>query len=403
MDTFVSENSALGGLGSLDHSPLRDVARECGAVLREYAAETEVLRHVHPACITRLESAGLFKLLQPQVYGGHQISVTQFLGVTAELAKACPSTAWATMIYNGLMWVASLFPEAAQREFHVDPAPIFAGQLGPAGQARQVEGGYRFDGTFHFASGYAHANWLLAGSPVLDDNGAFLDHRIAALPKSQALMLDDWQTTSMAGTGSNSFVLKDVFVPAHMTLSGPAAIQGNYPTHLGVHNLYRNAFIPNAAWFLVGPMLGMAEGALEVFCAYTRGKPIAYTAHADQANATITHLQAGEAAMKIEAARALAERSTRLIYDYAECHEKMPFELRARLRGAAGNAAKLCREAIDILQAAGGGSVIKKTNPIQRYARDIQGASNHALIASGTVYEMYGRVLFGLDPNTPMV
>lgn len=390
--------------GSLDRSVMRERARACLPALRERAAETEKLRHTHPANIDLLQEAGLFKLLQPRYYGGYQVPVSQFLGVTSELATACPSTAWATMIYNGLMWVFSLFPKQAQDEIHGGPAPIIAGQLGPAGRARKVDGGYRVDGVFAFASGYRHANWLMAGAPVLDDDGNFFDHRIAVLPKSEATALDDWHTTSMAGTGSNSFVLKDVFVPEHRSLSGPAATQGKYASaHLSDQNLYRNAFVPNAAWFLLGPMLGMAEGALQSFCAYVRGKPIRYTGYADQANATVTHLQAGEAAMKIEAAKALAERATREIFDNAETGQPMEFADRARLRAAAGQAARLCREAIDILQAASGGSAIKETNAIQRFARDIQGASNHAVTLPASVYEMYGRILFGLDPNTPMV
>lgn len=389
--------------GALTGAALRERARECAPLLRRNAQETERLRHIHPENIEALRAAGLFRLLQPRHYGGHQVTLAEFLGVTAEVAKACPSSAWGVMIYNGLMWVMSLFPKQAQDEVHANGDAIIAGQLGPAGRARKVEGGYRFEGVFAFASGYAAANWLFAGSPVLDDAGNFLDHRIAVVPKSAATMLDDWHTTSMRGTGSNSFRLDDVFVPEHRTFSGPDGLAHRYPGPFGDQNLYRNSFIPNAAWFLVGPMIGMAEGALEAFCQMTPGKAIKYTGYADQGTAAVTHLQAGEAAMKIEAARALAERCTREIWEAAEAGVDMEFAARARSRAAAGAAAKLCREAIDILQAGGGGSVIKENNPIQRYARDIQGASNHAMIMPTSVNEIYGRVLFGLDPNTPMV
>ena len=399
-----TRDGASLAVGTFDRSALRDRARGLGDVLRRNAAETERLRRVHPENVEAMQAAGLFKALQPARYGGFEVPVSVTLGVTAELAKACPSSAWAAAIYNGLVWVTSLMPEAAHDELFAGPEPVIAGQLGPAGKATQVDGGYRFSGTFGFASGYAGANWLLAGSPVLDGDGAFLDHRIALVPKSAARMIDDWHTTSMAGTGSVSFVLENEFVPAHRTLSGVAATEGRYAsTHLAGSNLYRNAFVPNAAWFLIGPMLGMAEGAVEHFVAYVKGKPIRYTGHTDQGAAAVTHLQAGEAAMNLEAAKALAERATREVWEAAEAGTTMAFADRARIRAAAGQAAALCRAAVTLVHASSGGSVIKQSNPIQRFARDIQGAANHAVIMPSTVYEMYGRTLLGLDPNTALV
>jgi len=38
--------------------------------------------------------------------------------------------------------------------------------------------------------------------------------------------------------------------------------------------------------------------------------------------------------------------------------------------------------------------------PIQRIARDVQAVNLHALMAPVTAYELYGRVLCGLPPDT---
>jgi alkylation response protein AidB-like acyl-CoA dehydrogenase len=40
--------------------------------------------------------------------------------------------------------------------------------------------------------------------------------------------------------------------------------------------------------------------------------------------------------------------------------------------------------------------------PIQRFQRDIQALANHAIMHPQTTIELYGRVLCGLPPNTPL-
>ena len=379
-------------------------AAQCAPILRDRAGETETLRRTLDINIELLGDAGLFKVLQPRIYGGYQQPLSVFLKAMAELGKGCGSTAWVAMIYNGIMWFVSLFPEQAQEEVHDTPHVITAGQIGPAGDVKRVDGGYVVNGRFAFASGCHHSHWLVAGSPLLDDAGKFLDHLVFLVPTKDAIIKDDWHVTSMQGTGSSSFVLEDVFVPEHRKLSLPQAVLGNYACeHLISENLYHNAFVPLAAWFLLGPMIGMAEGAIQEFRRFAKGKPINYTFYEDQSEATVTHLQIGEAALKVEAAKALSERAAADVFNCAERGEYMDFDSRARSRAQAGYTAQLCREAIDIVQAACGGGVIHEKNPIQRYSRDIQGASTHAMIRPTSVYEMYGRVLFGLPQRTAQI
>jgi hypothetical protein len=58
--------------------------------------------------------------------------------------------------------------------------------------------------------------------------------------------------------------------------------------------------------------------------------------------------------------------------------------------------------AVDLLFFASGASSIQQHVPIQRYQRDIQALANHALMHPQTAIELYGRVLCGLEPNTPI-
>jgi alkylation response protein AidB-like acyl-CoA dehydrogenase len=65
-----------------------------------------------------------------------------------------------------------------------------------------------------------------------------------------------------------------------------------------------------------------------------------------------------------------------------------------------GATCRLAKEAVDILAGASGGSSIYLDVPIQRFLRDIQAINLHALMHPNTNFELYGRVLCGLEPDT---
>ena len=71
-------------------------------------------------------------------------------------------------------------------------------------------------------------------------------------------------------------------------------------------------------------------------------------------------------------------------------------------RAHASAATGLARDAVDILFYASGASAIQSHIPIQRAQRDIQALANHAIMHPQTTIELYGRVLCGLPPNTPL-
>jgi 3-hydroxy-9,10-secoandrosta-1,3,5(10)-triene-9,17-dione monooxygenase len=78
----------------------------------------------------------------------------------------------------------------------------------------------------------------------------------------------------------------------------------------------------------------------------------------------------------------------------------MTMQTRVKARAHIAYSTGLAREATDILFSASGASSIQEHMPIQRYQRDIQALSNHAIMHPQTGLELYGRILCGLPPNT---
>jgi len=81
----------------------------------------------------------------------------------------------------------------------------------------------------------------------------------------------------------------------------------------------------------------------------------------------------------------------------------MEFTQRARVRMDCAWAVRLCMDAVEVLYLASGGSGISEGNPIQRCWRDLHAVNMHGLLNLQTNQEMYGRVLLGLEPNTPLI
>jgi 3-hydroxy-9,10-secoandrosta-1,3,5(10)-triene-9,17-dione monooxygenase len=374
-------------------------------VLAERVAEADRLRRVPDANVAALREAGLFKVLQARRYGGHQASLRTHIDVVAALARGCTSTAWCVGVVHAHSWLMGLFPEAAQQEtYGRNPDALISAVIAPRGKARAVAGGYRLSGFWPFGSGSQHADWLFLGAVVENDAGEVVDEADLLVPISDVTIRDDWNVVGLRGTGSCSLAAKDVFVPAHRYLSLRAAIAGTAPgaaLHDGA--LYRAAAVPVLALAITPAALGAAELAFDSFVKRLPGREVAYTEREVQIDMPITHLQVAEAASKIDVARLLLYRAADDIEEAAERGVEMEFVKRARVRMDCAHAVRQCLEAAEILHLASGGSGIAESNPAQRAWRDVHAINMHGLLNLETNREMYGRILLGRTPNTPLI
>ena len=125
----------------------------------------------------------------------------------------------------------SLFPERAQQDvWGSNPDAWVAGSLAPHGDAKAVEGGWRVTGKWMWASGSLHAQWAACGIHMNNDKGETVNFGLSLMPMSELTIEDTWFVAGMKGTGSNTIVAKDVFVPEHRFLPYPAAFAGSYRT-----------------------------------------------------------------------------------------------------------------------------------------------------------------------------
>ena len=370
-------------------------------LLRENAPRTEQDRRVVDENIEALTDAGVFRMTVGRHFGGYESSLETQYEVLAAIASACPSTGWVATILTAMLWNTGMFADEAQDEVFGDPRVRVASVFAPGGQGRPVDGGVVISGRWPFNTGCLHSQWAILTALVPDESGA-LAPASHLIPYSELTILDDWYATGMAGTGSNTTIAEEVFVPSHRVLPLAAQLSLDFPS---VRNHDAPYWRVPAVSFLIsqaaGAPVGVAQGALAAFMERLPGRAITYTDYASQAEAPITHLQIGEAMMKIHSADAHGRRSIALAAEAPS--REFTIEDRALLRAHAAYATALSCEAVNILYHASGASAIQAGVPIQRYQRDIQALANHAFLTDTTSLELLGRVVCGLPPNTVFI
>ena len=377
------------------------VARASALVpmLRESAAATEEGRRVPAAHFDALSEAGVFRMTAPARFGGYEADFQTQCDVLCEVARGCPSTSWVATIFSAMSWLAGTFPDEAQEELFATRDLRMSGAFSPTGVATRKDGGLVVNGRWPFNTGCHGAEWTFLNTLIEGEGEAPTSIIVSS---SELTILDDWHASGMAGTGSNTVVAEGVFVPTYRTQPLQDLVDANYPERHNSDNPYFN--YPTVAVLAVnagGTPVGAARGALEAFLERLPGRPITYTDYTNQAEAPVTHLELGEAVLKIDSADAHVRRATAILDD----HPGGPLALADRVRSRAhiAYATGLAREAVDTLFYASGASAIQVHVPIQRFQRDIQALSNHAIMHSSTAIELYGRVLLGLEPNSPLV
>ncbi|MEX3657523.1 flavin-dependent monooxygenase, partial [Mycolicibacterium fortuitum] len=151
-----------------------------------------------------------------------------FYEAVRRLASACGSTGWVAGIIGVHNWHLALFDQRAQEEvWGEDTSVRISSSYAPmgAGVVTEAGDGYIVNGAWNWSSGCDHATWAFLGGPVIKD-GRPVDFGSFLIPRTEYQIDDVWNVVGLRGTGSNTVVVKDVFVPKHRFLSYKAMNDG---------------------------------------------------------------------------------------------------------------------------------------------------------------------------------
>ena len=365
-------------------------------VLRERAPQAEALRCVPQDTIDDLCRAALLRAPLPERCGGCGLDVDLIPSVAAELGRGCGSTAWCYGIWASSNWVIGMYPPQAQEEYWATGVhTLCANSLNPAGatSVTAVAGGYRLSGQWDFASGCDAATWVLVMGAGPAGVLVFL------VPRSDFAIHDTWFASGLRGTGSKDVVIDDAFVPAHRVLPATDLQEARTPGRV-IHATanYRIPTFSVSGYALAAPVVGMAQGAVEIFQA-TMHHQASAPRGGPMAQLTGVQVRLAEATMEVEAARLIMQHDLHAILARARRDAMPTREERLRTRRNQAYVVMLCVQAVNRLFAGSGGHALFEASPLQRFHRDIHAASHHAALSWDILAEQYGRVLLGLEPT----
>jgi 3-hydroxy-9,10-secoandrosta-1,3,5(10)-triene-9,17-dione monooxygenase len=374
-------------------------------LLAANAERNEQDRRIAQESIDAIEEAGLFSITRPRRFGGSQVDTRTMVEVSREVARGDGSTAWVTALLNGGTWLAGVYGEQAQQDmWGTDPSARSCTIFAPSGPATRTDDGFVITGNWGYASGSYHAQWAHLGIPIVDESGAQVDQGMALVPMSDLAIEETWFVAGMRGTGSNTLVGKDVFVPDHRVVSLSRLLSGEFDTPFKDELLYRSSFVPTALLLVVGPQLGLAQAALDLAIEKAPKRRMAYTEYGSQVEAPTVQLLLAQAASLVDTAHLHAYRAAADIDEAAHRGVTLDYKSRARIRMDTAAAITAARQAVRTVTSAHGASTAAEVNPLQRIMRDIETASLHAVTDPQVSALVYGRALVGVEGGiTPLV
>jgi alkylation response protein AidB-like acyl-CoA dehydrogenase len=379
-------------------------ARELAPLIAAHAARTEQEREIAPDVLTALHDARLFRMLLPRTCGGSEVDPLTFMQAIEELAKADGSTAWCVVQAAGCsMSAAYVAPEVAKGLFGRERAVLAWGPVGPNAKAIAVDGGYRAAGTWSFASGIKHADWLGChcfvherdGAPRLGPDGK-PSERTLLIPRAAARVDDIWHVVGLKGTGSDKYAIDDLFVPDAYTFTreSPDDRREAGPLYrFTTFHLYGTGFAAIA--------LGLARASLDAFIELAASKVPKTKTFVLRDNAVIQS-QVALAAAKLASSRSYLIQILQECWEIVLRREALPLSQRATLKLAGTFAVHQAKDVIDTVYHAAGATAIFESNPFERRFRDV-----HTVIqqvqAQFANFEMVGQVLLGLPSQTKLI
>jgi 3-hydroxy-9,10-secoandrosta-1,3,5(10)-triene-9,17-dione monooxygenase len=377
---------------------LMDRVRALGTVFGERAAAGEEARQIPAQSAHEMLDAGIARILVPKRFGGYELDFDTWLDVVLELARHDASHAWCASLFVHHAHLIAQFPDECQQAIwaHGPDVPV-AASFAPRAKAVRVDGGYRVSGKDSaFSSGVGHSTWVMVGAMTQGD--AQSEWTFFMIPPGEFTVRDTWQTAAMRGTGSNTIVTDNVFVPDCRVLSLKALRQGKGPGGaVNPNPLYSVPFFFYAPLTFAAPMLGAVQGAYAHFRDGTKTRRAVDGSLV--AEKTSIQVRTARTAADIDAAGMLLRRAAR-------AHEVPADEIESALARSIRDFARVSEisvAAIDELLAMSGTAGFSTANPLQRVWRDVHFAASHISVNTELNYSHFGRIELGLgrDPARP--
>lgn len=374
-------------------------------LLRDAAATAESERRMSDDTMAALVAADMFRLVQPERFGGHQLDAETFVRAMIEISRGDGSAGWITSLTSGHTKWAGFFPLAGQEEMYGDDGDLrFPLVVAPQGRAVPTDGGYLVSGSYDYASGCDVCNWLGVNAVVPPDApGDPPQGLVSVVIRADEYTIDDnWHVDAMAGTGSKRAILDEVFVPSRRAVRmGP----DGEPVVRDVldrsdEGFFRMPMIPFFACELGAVSVGIGRSFLEHFVQRAIDKSSPFPPFGLLRDGENVQTRVGRAIGDLDRAERVL-RSVAREYDERAAADATPTDLESRrmLLAVQGIVHDVCTT-VEQLGTVAGTSIVKEGEPLMRAWRDLIAVRTHYLLARDRTANNVGRMTLGLEARS---
>ncbi len=361
---------------------LRDGIERRHAELDATAGEADELGRAPAALVEAMRELRVPMVKVPAEIGGDQLPMADQLRYFEALSHANPTAGWTGFNHAGAagMCGALLGQEGIDAVFGDDAVPFFAAVSAPTGTFSFVDGGIEMSGTYRYASGAPHADWLLLPTVEAAESPSV---RMAAVRATDVELGDDWRVMALKGTGSVDVTLDCVLVPHHLLadpfegpLRGGPMYTVGYQAYVSGENL--------------GFTLGVCQRLVDEVTRYATTK--SRGSDGRLADRGAFQYELGKAQLQVDAARALGSTVLAQADDRSAANGGLtPAEEQRVVSMLAYSTESAVGAATNLFHFAGAGAIFTDS-VLQRCFRDAHGSAQHH-VASNIALDRYGQLL----------
>jgi 3-hydroxy-9,10-secoandrosta-1,3,5(10)-triene-9,17-dione monooxygenase len=389
MEGFFMTNELLKTEG-VSVEQLLAGAERIGQLAEQEAQDAEQNRTISKNVVQLIKETQISRMLLPKKYGGPQIDLKTFAQIIQKVSYHNISAGWLTYLYPLHNALPSYLPEKGMDEIAMSQG-LIVDVFFPVGKAEKDGDGFRISGKWHFASGVLHSEWI--GLGLIMELGEGPEYCLPLLKTSEVEILDNWDALGLRGSGSNSVIADNVYVPVERILRlEKVAIELKHPPFEDYDKDYLFYHKPFFSTFYIGFQniaLGGAKRLLEEFKARTEkrfrlgGTPEKGSPGSQRVISELT--------MKYKQAELLINHYIDLLENYDNENPTSPEEFFA----IRATAIKHCTDIASRVLLTLGGAALSKGDIVEVMTRDVLAVATHITALYEDAMTDYGKNLFG--------
>ncbi len=350
-------------------------------------------RDVSAETIADYHRTGILRIIQPRRFGGLQLRFCLFSRIVEELTEGCTSSAWVYAVLGEHQWLLAAYPLQAQIDvWGENPPAVASSSLAPRAVATRTPAAGDYPDSIRSPAAAAtptgRSSARSSARPGDQRNVAYL-----LVPFTDIEIIDDWHVLGLAGTGSRSLLLRDVFVPEHRCVLLADLLAGTAPGAL-VHPDYPLVRAPRGLlvnYSLPPVVIALGRRALAIALASLRGR--VSRGITQMAASEFVQMTVAEAAAAIDAATLTMWTGRQTAEEWVATGRPIPPEAVLRTRRDMTHAQHQVQWAVERLVEVCGARSVYDTDPLASIRRDVLTLLTHNIASRQAAMGAWGKCI----------